>query len=279
VLVGTSLDLRSPGGFERVAGAAPTRCCCARTSPGRPPSRSREARSQDALRKRSRTATCRSDRYSKRFSPSWFGAEPRRTRSDLKWLDRPPAELRLAGVATAAMALRVDCDLIFRMWRETRGIRRRDHLSVRAFREQHARDLARHYLALLASATEQPQQAVQDIPFWTPPSSNALSGSGIAPPPATPGIWPSSSCSSARWSARRRRGRVFPGTSLTYRELNRRANQVARHLQGQGMRRGTLAGPRFPDPSICWWRCWGCSRRAGHTFRWIPLIPRSAWRS
>jgi len=38
----------------------------------------------------------------------------------------------------------------------------------------------------------------------------------------------------------------FRGTSLTYRELNRRANQVARHLQGQGMRRGTLAGLSVP---------------------------------
>ena len=247
VLVGTSLDLRSPGGFERVAGCCTNTLLLRTDLSGRPTF-------EAAVRRVHRTLSEALSNGDVPFGSVLEAVQPELVRSGappyqvrFEWLDRPPAELRLAGVATAAMALRVDCDLIFRMWREPEGYAGAITYQSGLFESNTLGDLARHYLALLASATEQPQQAVQDIPILDATEQQCIVGEWNR----TAAGYPRDLAIQQLFERQVERSPdavavSFRGTSLTYRELNRRANQVARHLQGQGMRRGTLAGLSVP---------------------------------
>lgn len=71
----------------------------------------------------------------------------------------------------------------------------------------------------------------------------------------------------------------FDGDTLTYAQLNQRANQLARHLRKQGVRpKRSSSACASNVASTCWWGCWGSSRPGGL----VPIDPaypreRMAW--
>ena len=68
---------------------------------------------------------------------------------------------------------------------------------------------------------------------------------------------------------------VYEDQSLTYAELNGKANQLARYLRRAGSGRISWWGSVSSAAWRWWWDCWGFSRRAVPTCRWIRTIPAS----
>ena len=66
---------------------------------------------------------------------------------------------------------------------------------------------------------------------------------------------------------------VFEIEQLSYRGLNESANQLAHYLIRMGVGSGTLVGVFWSGRPLCWWRCWGSSRRAGPMYHWIQCLP------
>ena len=240
VLVATTADLRQPGGFERVVGCCTNTVLLRTDLSGRPTF-------EEAVRRVHETL---SGALSNRDVPCGSvleAVQPERVRSGassyqvrFEWLDHPPEELRLAGVAVARLASQVDCDLILRMWRDGDGYAGALRYQRALFETSTMVDFARHFLALVAGATQQPQQAISDIPFLDSveqqhtaadyPRHMAVQQLFERQVVRTPDAVAVSS----------------GGTSLTYQELNRRANRLARHLVGHGMSPRTLVGLCVP---------------------------------
>ncbi len=70
----------------------------------------------------------------------------------------------------------------------------------------------------------------------------------------------------------------FGGESLTYGELDERANRLARALRGRGVGPEVRVGLCVERSPGWLWPCWASSRRAAPTCRSIPAIPPSGWR-
>lgn len=66
---------------------------------------------------------------------------------------------------------------------------------------------------------------------------------------------------------------------LTYRELDDRANRLARFLRGRGSARAASWASPWSALSRWLWAFWESSRREGRTFRWTPRTRGTGWRS
>ena len=212
VLVATTVDLRPAGGFQGVVG------CCSHTVllrtdlSGRPTF-------EETVRRVHKTLS------EARANGDVLEAPACQVR--FEWLERPPAELRLAGIEVARVGSPIDCDLILRMWREGDGTAGAIRYQAGLFDAVTVDDFARHYLALVAGR-EPGGFACQARPSQDYPRDAAI-----------------------HQLFERNAGRdalavTCGGASLTYRELNRRANQLARHLRARGATTGTLVGLAVP---------------------------------
>jgi len=87
-----------------------------------------------------------------------------------------------------------------------------------------------------------------------------------------------------RWSRRRLLRRRIgvavwcAGTECLYRELDERANAVARHLHKAGPGRVRWSACGCADPWRWWSHCWGAQGRA-RICRWIRICPPPGWTS
>ena len=70
---------------------------------------------------------------------------------------------------------------------------------------------------------------------------------------------------------------IFQHEKLTYRELNRRANQLGHYLRQRGMRPGAIVGICLGTALRLSLLCWAYSRRVGHISLLIPFTLLPAW--
>jgi len=103
--------------------------------------------------------------------------------------------------------------------------------------------LLRHFQTLLASIMANPRQRISELPLLTPAERQLL----LVDWNQTVTDYPRRACVHELFEAQVERtpeavAVVFEGQSLTYRELNRRANQLAHHLRGLGVGPEALVG-------------------------------------
>ncbi|VTT99453.1 amino acid adenylation domain protein : Amino acid adenylation domain protein OS=Chroococcidiopsis thermalis PCC 7203 GN=Chro_0078 PE=4 SV=1: Condensation: HxxPF_rpt: AMP-binding: AMP-binding_C: PP-binding: Thioesterase [Gemmataceae bacterium] len=103
--------------------------------------------------------------------------------------------------------------------------------------------LGNHYLILLAAACAEPDTAVGELPLMTPTERHQI----VREWNATAGDYPRDLCIHNLFEARARQqpdavAVVAGGREVTYRELNERANRLARYLRAQGVAPGTFVG-------------------------------------
>ncbi|WP_439628054.1 non-ribosomal peptide synthetase [Gemmata sp.] len=103
--------------------------------------------------------------------------------------------------------------------------------------------LGGHYLVLLAAACADPDAAVGDLPLLGPAERHRI----VREWNATAGDYPRDLCIHNLFEARARQqpdavAVVAGGREVTYRELNERANRLARYLRAQGVAPGTFVG-------------------------------------
>ncbi|GAA2221836.1 non-ribosomal peptide synthase/polyketide synthase [Streptomyces nogalater] len=117
-----------------------------------------------------------------------------------------------------------------------------DHATVRSFADR--------YLRLLAAVTDDPARPVRGLPLLTDAERTEL----LVTRNATPRRGPGTSLSE-RFEAQADRtpdavAAVSPSTTLSYAELDARANRLAHHLAERGVGRGSVVAvvlPRTPD--------------------------------
>lgn len=225
VVVAMNTDLRPAGGFERVVG------CCTNTVLLRT-DLSGHPTFEEAVRRVHKTVGEALSNCDVPFGSVLEAVQPERVRSGassyqvrFEWLDHPPVELRLGGVAVARLASQVDCDLVLRMWRDGDGYGGAIRYRQALFESATVADFARHYLALVAGGRPNglPHEQATAAGYPRDLAIQQLFERQVARSPEAVAV-------------------SFGGASLTYRELNRRANQLARRLRGQGTSAGTLVG-------------------------------------
>jgi amino acid adenylation domain-containing protein len=138
-------------------------------------------------------------------------------------------------------------DLTFDLWEDGKIIAGRIEYNAGLFDELTVRQLGGHFLRLLSSAVANPDQTLSALNLLSPEEWQQIVVDWNATAiefPRDAAIQELFEEQVARHPARV--ALVFDGQQMTYFELNRRANRLAHHLQGLGVRRGNLVGLCLP---------------------------------
>ena len=158
----------------------------------------------------------------------------------------PQSALELAGLTLERQPLHQGTSPFDLSWFATHvadGMQIRIEYSTDIFDVETIRRMLGHFCALLQSTVENPGQHIEDLSLLTADERNEILSSWNA----TKQDYPRQLCTHHLFEEQAARVpskvAVRAGTqSLTYAELNARANQVAHHLRGKGAGPGTLVG-------------------------------------
>ncbi|RKH49357.1 non-ribosomal peptide synthetase [Corallococcus llansteffanensis] len=155
-------------------------------------------------------------------------------------------ELSLPGIEVEGRTVdngTAKMDLTLFMRDTPRGLECEFEYSADLFERSTIERLARHFITLCRAATEDPSCPVSRLPMLAREEQDALSSGTwsaghVSPPPP---------CVHQLFEAQARRtphavALWYEGVTLTYAELDQRANQLARHLVGLGLQPGSRVG-------------------------------------
>ena len=154
--------------------------------------------------------------------------------------------LRLAGMESTAIKVGTDTskfDLSFSLWETSDGLAGTLVYSLRLFNEDRMHDLAAHFVRLLEASVMDPELAIGKIPMLSERERNRIVvewNAATAPDPeerTLHGLFERAAAAAPQATAV-----VCGDTSLTYGDLNERANHVAYYLRGLGVQPGELVG-------------------------------------
>ena len=140
-----------------------------------------------------------------------------------------------------------------------------------------------HFQTLLEGIVANPDQRISDIPLLTQAEKHQL----LEEWNDTDREYPKEKCIHQLFEAQAEKtpdaiAVVFEEQQLTYQQLNKHANKLARYLRQQGIEPGDRVGICLDLSSIGWWVCWEYSKPAALICHSIPIIRpnvgNSCWR-
>jgi len=157
---------------------------------------------------------------------------------------RPPAALALAGLAVEPLRVETgssQLDLFLMLWEQGSGLAGRLEYRTDLFEAATLERWAGHYGTLLSSLAQDPERPIGTLPLLPQAERRQL----LVAWNDTGADYPQDRCLHQLFEGQAARtpeavAVVFEGEQLTYGELNRRANQLAHHLQSLGV------GPDVP---------------------------------
>lgn len=134
-------------------------------------------------------------------------------------------------------------DLLLDLWETPQGLMVRLNYSTDLFDAATMVRLAGHYRVLLEAIASNPQQCISELPLLTQQERRQL----LYDWNDTAADYPRQACIHQlfeEWAARTPEATavVFENERITYEQLNRRANRIARMLQARGVRADSLVG-------------------------------------
>ncbi|MEG4485051.1 amino acid adenylation domain-containing protein [Microcoleus sp. D2_18a_B4] len=152
----------------------------------------------------------------------------------------PSSQIKLPGVTLSSLEIErktARFDLALDLEEGLEGINGTLEYSQDLFDASTARRIAGHFLTLLESIAANPEQRISNLPILTKPEQQQL----LFEWNNTQSELPKNHCVHGLFEAQAERtpdaiAVVFDGEHLTYRELNRRANQLAHHLKNLGVK-------------------------------------------
>ena len=152
----------------------------------------------------------------------------------------PTSQIKLPGVTLSSLEIErktARVDLALDLEEGLEGINGTLEYSQDLFDASTARRIAGHFLTLLESIAANPEQRLSNLPILTKPEQQQL----LFEWNNTQSELPKNQCVHGLFEAQTERtpdaiAVVFDGEHLTYRELNRRANQLAHHLKSLGVK-------------------------------------------
>jgi amino acid adenylation domain-containing protein len=152
----------------------------------------------------------------------------------------PTPQIKLPGVTLSSLEIErktARFDLALDLEEGLEGINGTLEYSQDLFDASTARRIAGHFLTLLESIAAHPEQRISNLPILTKPQQQQL----LFEWNNTQSELPKNQCVHGLFEAQTERtpdaiAVVFDGEQLTYRELNRRANQLAHHLKNLGVK-------------------------------------------
>jgi len=152
----------------------------------------------------------------------------------------PTPQIKLPGVTLSSLEIErktARVDLALDLEEGLEGINGTLEYSQDLFDASTARRIAGHFLTLLESIAANPEERVSTLPILTKPEQQQL----LFEWNNTQSELPKNQCIHGLFEAQTERtpdaiAVVFDGQQLTYRELNRRANQLAHHLKNLGVK-------------------------------------------
>jgi amino acid adenylation domain-containing protein len=167
-------------------------------------------------------------------------------------LGQPGAKLEMGGLELESIALEqsiAQFDLSLTMSEVEGQLSGGFDYNIALFDQPTIRRMIEHFKQLLATLLEQSQAPLGQIPFLTGPELNQLAGwNRTATQPAETTLVEMFQAASRQYPANP--ALIFEGQRLTYRELDRRSDQLAYYLQSQGLKPGQVAAlycDRSPD--------------------------------
>ncbi len=151
------------------------------------------------------------------------------------------ADLTLTPLPPAMATARFELNL--NVWENPAGLRLGLEYNTDLFETGTIRRLLEHYRTLLAGVVADPSQRLSALPILTPAERSQM----LVDWNATRKEYPVEQCFHQLFEAQVERtpeavAVTFENQQLTYRELNRRANQLARHLKKLGVGPETMVG-------------------------------------
>ncbi|HWI60218.1 MAG TPA: condensation domain-containing protein, partial [Symbiobacteriaceae bacterium] len=133
-------------------------------------------------------------------------------------------------------------DLMLALFQNDRGFHAYFEYATDLFRPATVERMASHYLTLLAGAVADPSARLGDLPLLTPAEETELEAWGTAPAdyPRDETVHRLFAAEAARHPEAE--ALVWDGGRMTYGELDRRSNQLARRLAGLDVGPGALVG-------------------------------------
>jgi amino acid adenylation domain-containing protein len=150
----------------------------------------------------------------------------------------PRLELKLPNLALSALALkagRAPFDLTLSVAPQAEGLSVRLELNLDLFDESTAMRLASHYRNLLFAIVEEPGERVFELPLLTIAERCELFALGYGTAAETPPLLVHELFERQAERTPDAVAIIFEGASLSYGELNRRANRLAHHLRRLGV--------------------------------------------
>ena len=152
----------------------------------------------------------------------------------------PTPQIKLPGVTLSNLEIEgktAKFDLLLALEEGLEGINGTLEYSQDLFDASTARRIAGHFITLLESIAANPEQRISNLPILTKPEQQQL----LFEWNNTQSELPKNQCIHGLFEAQTERtpdaiAVVFDGEQLTYRELNRRANQLAHHLKSLGVK-------------------------------------------
>ncbi len=160
--------------------------------------------------------------------------------------DFPEADLQLAGLEVAPFPVSTQTskfDLSLAVRPTSRGLRAAMEFSLDLFEPERARQMLDHWRAVLLDVAANPARRVSEISLLSPAEKHRL----LVEWNDTARDYPRDKCVHEVFEEQVERAPdaaavVFEGQSLSYRELNSRANRLAHHLRALGVGPGVLVG-------------------------------------
>ncbi len=158
----------------------------------------------------------------------------------------PSSELKLPGVSASDVAFEPGVskfDLTLFVRETPRGLVSLWEYSTELFDEETVARMAEHYVRLLRAAVARPEQRVSELPLLGEAERHRL----LVEWNDTRTEYPRDACIHALFEEQVARtpdavAVEYEGARLTFAELNRRANQLARHMRRRGVVAGTHVG-------------------------------------